>query len=138
MTKAELKRRLTPGTELTLVNCLMGPCLKPRIVKEARTKDYIMLTPEGTNSYLAISVDEEIRETSGGFQVVIKAQPATVGMPEQSERIAAEYVWGTGPACTCGEGNDPKLGHCDGCARRIWSERNEALANGPTNWLVQA
>lgn len=93
MTKAELKRRLTVGTKLVLVNCLMGPCYKPREVFEVRSKDYVMLTPEGSHSYLTITPEEEIRETPKGFQVVLKPQAAVTGMPAQSERVVAEYEW---------------------------------------------
>lgn len=94
MTKAELKRRLTPGTKLTLVNSLLGPCSKPRTVHEVRSADYVMLTPEGKHSYLTIIPAEEVRETPKGFQVVLKAQPAEPGRPAQAEKLAAEYEWG--------------------------------------------
>lgn len=94
MTKAELKRRLVPGTELTLINCLMGPCNNPRTVAQVRSSDYVMLTPEGKHSYLTITPEEEVRETENGFQLILKAQDARPGLPAQPERIAAEYVWG--------------------------------------------
>ena len=94
MTKAELKRRLVPGTKLVLVNCLMGPCNKPRTVKQVRSTDIIMLTPEGKESHLDLQSHEFVEATENGFRIMLKAQPATLGLREQPERVAAEYEWG--------------------------------------------
>lgn len=95
MTKAELKRRLIPGTKLTLVNTLLGPCNKPRTVLDVRSRGYVMLTPEGKHSHLDIVPGEEIHETPNGFQVVVLASPASAQRSyAEPERIGAEYVWG--------------------------------------------
>lgn len=83
MTKAELKRRLVPGTKLTLVNCLMGPCNKHRTVQQVRSSEFVMSTPEGSDSYLPIGSDEYVEATENGFKIIIKG----------SGRIAAEYQW---------------------------------------------
>jgi len=92
MTKAELKRRLVPGTKLTLVDSLLGECCKPRTVHAVRSADYIMLTPEGKHSHLAIVTGERIDETPGGFRVVILPDDKT--NEYQIEQTAAEYKWG--------------------------------------------
>ncbi len=95
MTKAELKRRLVPGTKLVLIDCLMGKCHKPRTVKQVRSSDIIMLTDEGKESHLHIASNEYVTETANGFQVWLKYQPAQPGLPEQPPRIAAEYIFQT-------------------------------------------
>lgn len=72
----------------------MGPCNKPRTVKDVKSgNSYVMLTDEGRESHLHITSDEKVIETSNGFQIVVMSQLSTPGMPEQKERIAAEYVW---------------------------------------------
>lgn len=98
MTKAELKRRLVPGTQLTLVNSLLGPTRQHRTVKQARSADYIMTKPDGKDSYLPINSNEEVRETEKGFAIFIKAGSSSIfqggRLVPQPEQLAAEYVWG--------------------------------------------
>lgn len=94
MTKAELKRRLVPGTKLTLVNCMMGPCNKHRTVVKVMSTDVQMLTPEGTHSYMTLNSYERVEATENGFKVILKAEPAVPGQPARDERLACEYQWG--------------------------------------------
>ena len=69
MTKAELKRRLGPGTKLRLVENRNGPCDEPREVKIVRAAEIVMMTPLGTFSSLELGKGFEVAETPDGFQV---------------------------------------------------------------------
>jgi hypothetical protein len=63
-TKAELKR-LPIGTELVLVECLMGKCNDSRTIKQVRSNDIIMQLPDGRTSYCALN--NKLESTEDGF-----------------------------------------------------------------------
>lgn len=82
-----------------------------------------------------------VESTETGRQKLMTAREfkKTFGAPE-SEEILAGY-WGNIVAfktegCTCGEGNDLSLGHCEGCCLRKYQTKDERLmANGPlSDW----
>lgn len=83
MTVAELKRRLVPGTKLTLVHTLLGPTRKERHVFETRSRDCVMYVPEkDANSYLQWPKASQLEATPRGFRI------------REDGEIAAEYEWG--------------------------------------------
>lgn len=85
MTLVELKRRLVPGTKLTLVGSRMGPCRKLRIVESVTTVDVGMSGDDVSKdrvSYLPWPKASQLQETDKGFQVVIEGE------------TAARYEWG--------------------------------------------
>lgn len=82
MTKAELKRKLTPGLELTLVNSYVGPTWQRRKVKQVRSSDVIMLKDDGRESTMTLNPGDVVEETANGFRIL------------QSGKIALQYVWG--------------------------------------------
>jgi len=86
MTKAELRRRLTKGTKLTLINCLTGPCHSYRTVhKQSNGGDhYEFETENGRISNLYIESTEYVQDTGTGFAIRLKAD----------DRIMAQYEWG--------------------------------------------
>lgn len=83
MTVAELKRRLVPGTKLTLINCLMGPCQKLRTVERIRSKHFVFHAHEkNRESVLQCPKASQLIETENGFRILNDGE------------IAVEYVWG--------------------------------------------
>lgn len=85
MTVAELKRRLVPGTELTLVESRLGPCRKLRTVESVSTVDVGMSGDDVAKdrvSYLPWPKASQLQETDKGFQIVIE------------DETAARYEWG--------------------------------------------
>lgn len=83
MSKAELKRRLVPGTKLTMVNSLLGDTRQLRTVKAVRSASFIMTRPDGRESYLATNSGDEVFETDNGFKIV-----------GEGKRVMVEYEWG--------------------------------------------
>ncbi len=85
MTLAELKRRLAPGTKVTLIHSAMGPCEKRRTVARLLSKQ-VAFQPEGGTelSYLPFPAAKDIRETADGFEV---------HFPDDSNIMVA-YRWG--------------------------------------------
>ena len=104
MTKAELRRRLTKGTQLTLINCLTGPCHSYRIVhKQSNGRDhYEFETETGRISHLRIESTEYVQETGNGFAVRLM----------ENDRIMAQYEWGHIPLpdITSYPPDSPKVG----------------------------
>ena len=86
MTKAELRRRLTKGTKLTLINCLTGPCHSYRTVhKQSNGGDhYEFLTEDNRISRLRIQSTEYVQDTGTGFAIRLK----------ENDRIMVQYEWG--------------------------------------------
>jgi len=66
-TKAQLKR-LPIGTELILVECLMGPCNDPRTIKQIKSNAIVMQLPDGrtSNCYLD-QIGNKLEPTEDGF-----------------------------------------------------------------------
>jgi len=64
-------KRIPVGTRLRLIDSLIGPCDKPRTVKQVRSADIIMLTPEGTDSYLTLK-GVRLSPTENGFRLFEK------------------------------------------------------------------
>lgn len=64
-TKAELKR-LPIGQELILTYTLLGPCHKPRKIKEQRSRDIVMQLPTGELSFLTLR--GRFEATQNGFR----------------------------------------------------------------------
>lgn len=92
MSITELKRRLTPGTPLRLVASMLGPVApekQPRIVVAVRSRDIIMRTPEGKQTYLGFQSGDKVAETPTGF-VVYYRNP---GSPDPPYILGAEYAW---------------------------------------------
>lgn len=85
MKLADLKRKLVPGTELTLINSLLGPCCKHRTVAKVNTVD-VMFTGDGVTpgkfSHLRWPKAGSLHETAKGFAIY------------EDDRLCAEYVWG--------------------------------------------
>jgi hypothetical protein len=75
-------KRLPVGTRLRLVNCLMGPTNKPRVIKQVRSRDILMDTPEGQVSYLTLG-GVTIEATENGFKLFEK----------EKHELCAEYVF---------------------------------------------
>lgn len=71
MTVAELKRRLVPGTKLTMVRNVTGPT--PRLLRqvfERRSAECVMYVPEkDANSYLRWPKAAGLEETEKGFRI---------------------------------------------------------------------
>jgi len=71
MKHADLKR-LPVGTRLTLVNCLMGPCNKPRTLKKI-TSNALLFEPDdkpGTISWLYFGKAKDFRAEENGFSII--------------------------------------------------------------------
>lgn len=66
-TIAELKR-LPIGTKLTLVQCAVGPVHMHRTLTRVESKNLVLETPEGTESYVRC-VGVLVHPTSGGFEI---------------------------------------------------------------------
>lgn len=77
----------------------------------------------------------ESTETGRQKLMTVREFKETFGAPE-SEEILAGY-WGNIVAfktegCTCGEGNDLHLGHCEGCPLRKFQTKDERLMANAT------
>lgn len=83
MTKAELKRRLTPGTELTLVHCLVGPTRDHRTVKAVRSKDIVVLASGSHEFQVPLDTGFRVEETENGFRIL-----------GELKTVYASYVYG--------------------------------------------
>ena len=85
MTVAELKRRLTPGTTLRLVENFKGLCDKQRIVVQSNTRG-VTFTGDGIDparpSWMPWPRAEELKDTPDGFAIVFV-----------NGRVAARYTW---------------------------------------------
>lgn len=87
MTLAELKRRLQPGTRLTLLRNAKGPCEEPRIVVRQLRYDCVLARPDGQESHLQwprFPGGQFIRDTADGFEIVNAA-----------EHVMLAYRWGS-------------------------------------------
>lgn len=81
LTIADLKRRLTPGTELRLVQSLMGPCDKKRVVHRNKPS-FVTFTGEGVKeSYLYWPKASQLRGFEGGFEII------------EDGEVAVRYLW---------------------------------------------
>lgn len=81
VTKAEFFRWFTPGKRVRLVNCLMGPCDKPRTVSKVVGMRAELLTDDGRISNLHIEADEHVEKTANGYRIVLT----------EDGRVCAEY-----------------------------------------------
>lgn len=85
MKLADLKSKLVPGAQLTLVNSLMGPCHKHRTVAKVNTVD-VMFTGDGIAagrvSHLRWPKASQLHKTEKGFAIY------------EDDRLCAEYIWG--------------------------------------------
>ena len=82
VSKAEFLRWLTPGKEVRLINCLLGPCDKPRTVKSVKGPRVEFDTPDGRVSHLHLTSEEEVEKTESGYRLVLKS----------SGKCCAEYA----------------------------------------------
>jgi hypothetical protein len=82
-----------------------------------------------------------VESTETGKQTLMTARQfrKTFGGPESKEILAG--YWGNIVAfrtegCSCGEGHDLHLGHCEGCALRKYQTKDGRLmASGPlSDW----
>lgn len=80
-TKAEFFRWFTPGKRVRLINCLMGPCDKPRTVSKVVGMRAELLTEDGRTSHLRIGADEHVEKTANGYRIVLT----------EDGRVCAEY-----------------------------------------------
>ncbi len=84
MKLADLKRRLVPGTKLRLINSLMGPCSRLRVVAKTNTVD-VMFTGDGIAdgqvSHLAWPKSSALLETENGFKII------------EDNMVCVEYEW---------------------------------------------
>ena len=91
MTKVELKRKLVPGTELTLVKSLLGATYQKREIVAQRSYGYDLRTfadapnPNSISKLYIDSSDKIIIDTDGGFDVVLK---------NDTTRVLAGYLFG--------------------------------------------
>ena len=81
VSKAEFFRWLTIGKRIRLINCLVGPCDKPRIVKKVSGMRAEFTTEQDTVSHLSIGPDQHVEKTPTGYRIVLTAD----------NRICAEY-----------------------------------------------
>lgn len=84
MKVAELKRRLTVGTKLILVNNLMGPCRKERVVAQVNTVGVGLMGPDlpaGRLSYFDWPKKMSLVETANGFMI------------RHDNQVAIQYEW---------------------------------------------
>lgn len=85
MTLTELKRRLAPGTKLTLIHSMSGPCEKKRTVARLLSKQVAFSQKDSAElSYLPFPAAKDIVETADGFKVCF---------PDDSRCMVA-YRWG--------------------------------------------
>lgn len=80
-TKAELKR-LPIGTDLILINSLMGPCHTPRKIFKVMSNQIVMELPDGRTSHLYLDGGVKLEPTPDGFLMRCT----------DDERIAAQYI----------------------------------------------
>src|ERR1017187_9091264 len=90
MTKVELKRKLVPGTELTLVKSLLGATSQKREIMAQRSYGYDLRTftdAPNPNSISKLYIDSSdiIIDTDGGFDVVLK---------NDTTRVLTGYLFG--------------------------------------------
>lgn len=84
LTVAELKRRLTPGTRLRLVQNFMGGCDRPREVAKTTTTAVALTQidePSAPLSWLPWPKAADLRATPDGFAVY------------EGNRLTVRYVW---------------------------------------------
>lgn len=79
-------KKIAVGTRLRLVNCLMGPCDKLRIVAKVNSNS-IQFTgdgiQEGRTSYLYFPKSSQFRADDNGFTIF------------EDNEIAAQYIFDT-------------------------------------------
>ncbi len=93
MKLADLKR-LPIGTKLRLVDCLTGPCNKPRVLAMVRATCLVFTCPDrdGKFSYLTLPSAKNFRETPDGF-AIYEHYPAGHYAEEARDVLCARYVW---------------------------------------------
>ena len=92
MTLADLKR-LSIGTPVTLVDCLMGPCRKLRVLTKVQSNALVFTTENGKPSWLTLPKAKNLIETSDGFKIMADENDVIPG-DQVGEKVAARYVWG--------------------------------------------
>ncbi len=93
MKLADLKR-LPIGTKLRLVESLLGPCDKLRVLAMVRATQLVFTCPDRDNrfSYLALPKAKNLEETPDGF-AIYEDYPAGHHNEEAARVLCARYVW---------------------------------------------